>query len=120
MEQKTIVIIESPYAGDIEENLAYVRACMSDCFDRGEVPFASHALYTQPGVLDDTKPEERKLGIEAGYAFWDCASLICFYNDFGWSPGMDNAFMRAILLEKDIQIRSIYANTKDVKLDSPK
>ena len=23
-----IVIIESPYAGDIEENLRYVRACM--------------------------------------------------------------------------------------------
>lgn len=40
-----LVIIESPYAGDIALNLRYVRATMEDCIHRGEAPFASHALY---------------------------------------------------------------------------
>ena len=53
-----LVLLESPYAGDIEANLSYARACMRDCFERGEAPFASHLLYTQMGVLDDTIPAE--------------------------------------------------------------
>jgi hypothetical protein len=85
------VVIESPYAGDVERNLHYLRACMRDCLRRGEAPYASHALYTQPGVLDDQKPEERKLGIEAGYAWWDAADMIVFYADLGWSRGMSAA-----------------------------
>lgn len=40
-----LVVIESPYAGDVERNLRYVRAAMRDCLLRGEAPFASHALY---------------------------------------------------------------------------
>jgi hypothetical protein len=60
------VLIESPYAGDVERNEKYARACMRDCFERGEAPFASHLLYTQPGVLDDTLHHERALGIDAG------------------------------------------------------
>lgn len=49
------VIVESPYAGDIERNMRYLRACLADCLRRGEAPFASHAIYTQPGVLDDSE-----------------------------------------------------------------
>ena len=40
------VIVESPYAGDIDKNVRYVRACMRDCLLKGESPYASHALYT--------------------------------------------------------------------------
>lgn len=83
------VIIESPYAGDVERNLRYLRACMADCLARGEAPFASHGLYTQPGVLDDTKPEERKLGIEAGFAWRGAADATVVYTDLGGSRGMD-------------------------------
>jgi hypothetical protein len=64
-----LVVIESPYGRNvdgtvatpetIERNVRYLRACMADCLRRDEAPIASHALYTQPGVLDDTKPEER-------------------------------------------------------------
>ena len=64
-----LVIIESPYAGNVPLNLLYLRACMRDCLSRGEAPFASHALYTQPGVLDDGDPAERAHGIEAGFAW---------------------------------------------------
>ena len=82
------VIVESPFAGDIETNLRYVRACMRDCLLRGEAPYASHALYTQAGVLRDDLPDERKRGIEAGFAWRSAAELTAFYVDLGWSHGM--------------------------------
>ena len=81
-----IVMIESPYAGDVEKNLRYLRAALHDCLIRGEAPFASHGLYTQ--VLDDTNPEERKHGIEAGFAFREVSDYTVVYNDLGISPGM--------------------------------
>lgn len=40
-----LVLLESPYAGYVERNLAYARACARDCLLRGEAPFASHLLY---------------------------------------------------------------------------
>lgn len=87
-----LVIIESPYAPSnghtVEHNLKYLRAAMHDCLMRGEAPYASHALYTQPGVLDDTKPDKRKHGIEAGFA-WRCvADVTIVYADLGITNGM--------------------------------
>src|SRR3990167_4164627 len=86
-----LVVIESPYAGDIDLNLRYLRACMKDCLMREEAPFASHALYTQPGVLDDNIMEERLLGIGAGFAWGDRADYVVFYVDLGESKGMEKA-----------------------------
>lgn len=74
----TFTIIESPYAPrpesigparafDLLRHLEYVRAAMADCFARGEIPLASHALYTQPGVLADDNAEQRKQGMDAGF-----------------------------------------------------
>lgn len=80
-----LVILESPFAGDVTANLAYARAAMRDSLLRGEAPIASHLLYTQPGVLDDNLPHERELGIAAGLAVADRA---VFYVDRGWSGGM--------------------------------
>ena len=89
-----LTIIESPYAGGVERNLAYVRECMRDSLKRGEAPYASHALYTQPGVLDDCVPHERRLGIQAGFAWWNVAHHVAFYVDHGWSTGMRVAWIR--------------------------
>lgn len=86
-----LVIIESPYAGDVEANVAYARDCMKDSILRGEAPIASHLLYTQPGVLDDEIPRERALGIDAGLAWRKVADLAVFYVDRGWSGGMESA-----------------------------
>ena len=83
-----LVVIESPYAGDVERNLIYARACMSDCLLRGEQPFASHLLYTQPGILSDHVPEERALGIEAGFAWGEHAKAVIVYTDLGITGGM--------------------------------
>jgi len=90
------VLIESPYAGDVENNIAYARKCMRDSLDRGEAPFASHLLYTQHGILDDYDPRERKLGIEAGLIWGACASLTAVYIDLGISDGMKLGIKRAI------------------------
>lgn len=84
----TPVILESPYAGDIEANLTYLRACMRDCLLRGEAPFASHGLYTQPGVLDDDLPHDRARGIRAGFAWRKLTAKTVVYTDRGISGGM--------------------------------
>lgn len=85
---RRVVVIESPYAGNVELNLAYARAAMRHCILGGETPIASHLLYPQKGVLDDLDPKERELGIAMGFQFWELADCICFYVDLGWSRGM--------------------------------
>jgi len=82
------VILESPFAGDVERNIKYARACVRDSLLRGEAPIASHLLYTQDGVLNDDIPEERQHGIDAGLAWKDDAELHVFYIDYGYSNGM--------------------------------
>lgn len=92
---KKVVIIESPFAGDIEKNLRYVRACLRDSILRGECPLASHALYTQPGVLRDDVPEERELGMGLGWHVMERADLVAVYTDLGWSSGMVRGYNAA-------------------------
>ena len=104
------VVLESPYAGDIERNVKYARECMADCLKRGEAPIASHLLYTQEGILDDSKPEERKLGIEAGLLWATEAEKAIFYVDCGISRGM--LFAKAFYDEMDMpyETRKLYAD----------
>lgn len=84
-----LVVLESPYAGDVEANLAYARACVADSLARGEAPIASHLLYTQPGILDDADPTERAKGIAAGHAWIGVAAKLVVYTDLGISRGME-------------------------------
>lgn len=108
-EKKTYVpvVIESPYAGDIEKNLRYLRACMRDCLLRGEAPYASHALYTQPGVLRDEVPEERQHGIEAGFAFRPLMKKTVVYEDLGYSRGMKYGIQHAQEIDHPIEYRRL-------------
>lgn len=102
-----LVLLESPYAGDIETNLTYARKCMHDCFKRGEAPYASHLLYTQEHVLDDNIPEERMLGIEAGLVWGAKADKTVVYTDLGISSGMEYGIQNAIKAGRKIEYRSI-------------
>lgn len=99
------VIIESPYAGDIERNIKYAKRCMWDSLNRGEAPFLSHLLY--PQVLDDTKPDERKMGIEAGFKWGKVADLTAVYVDYGITPGMGDGIIEAWKQGRDIAFREI-------------
>jgi hypothetical protein len=103
-----LVVIESPYAGDELRNIAYARRCMLDCLRRGEAPFASHLLYTQ--VLDDTTPEERKTGIEAGFAWGECADMRVVYCDYGISHGMKLGIEAGESFGQTIKYRTIGRN----------
>lgn len=109
------VVIESPYAGDIEQNLRYLRACMADSLSRGEAPFASHGLYTQPGVLDDSDPVERELGIKAGFAWRSAADATIVYTDLGITKGMQYGIDHAAESGRPIEYRELgrdwYAHT---------
>lgn len=109
-----LVIIESPFgtkpdgtrctAEEMAENQRYARACMLDSLRRGEAPFASHVLY--PLVLDDATPEERRMGMEAGFAWGAAAAFISsrlcntfpaaagVYIDRGVTPGMKEGIIR--------------------------
>lgn len=107
MPSPRLVILESPYAGDVERNVAYARAALADCLRRGEAPFASHLLYTQPGVLDDTITEERALGIEAGLAWGRVAEATVAYTDLGISRGMQAGIDRAIAEDRDVEWRTL-------------
>lgn len=86
--QGPLVIIESPFAGEVDKNVAYARQAVRDSLLRGEHPIASHLLYTQPGILNDDVPEERKRGIDAGLAWRRAAQKAVFYVGCGWSIGM--------------------------------
>ena len=85
------VVLESPYAGDIERNVEYARMCVRDSLSRGEAPIASHLLYTQAGILKDEVPEERQWGIDAGLAWKTVAEKHVFYIDYGYNRGMEYA-----------------------------
>jgi hypothetical protein len=104
------VTIESPYASDVGRNVKYAKRAVLDCLARGEAPYASHLFFTQEGILDDKIAEERKLGIEAGFAISDLTSKVVFYVDYGWSQGMISAYYRAIDNDKPFDIRTIGEN----------
>lgn len=101
------IVIESPFAGNVDLNLRYLRACMADCLKRDESPYASHGLYTQPGVLDDSKPIERELGIVAGFAWRDVADLTVVYTDLGVSKGMQYGINDAIRKGRAVEYRTL-------------
>lgn len=80
------VMIESPYAGDVEINEDYARRCLLDSLRRGEAPMAGHLLYTQ--VLNDGNESERALGIAAHIAWLRHSNRIAVYEDLGVTSGM--------------------------------
>lgn len=105
------VILESPYAGNWLQrwiNVRYARRCVRDALQRGESPIASHLLYTQKGVLDDTKATERQWGIDAGLAWKAVAEASVVYTDRGISSGMLYGIEAAKQAGLQIEYRKIH------------
>lgn len=105
--RKPLVIIESPYSGDVARNTDYARACLLDSLRRGEAPIASHLLHTQ--VLDDMRADERELGMEAGLAWYRVAEKCVVYEDFGMSRGMAEGMARARRHGVPVELRRLGA-----------
>lgn len=103
-----LVVIESPFAGDVEKNVRYAKACLLHSLRLGEAPIASHLLY--PQVLDDLVNVERAQGIMAGLAWAAKADFVAYYVDLGWSPGMLAAEAGHRAGGREGSIRTIYGN----------
>lgn len=112
---RRLVVIESPYGSrpdgsraapaEVRRNVEYLDAALLDSLRRGEQPFASHRLYT--GALRDANPQERRIGMEAGFAWGELAQARVFYVDQGWTPGMEEGRQEAIRLGQPIEIRRV-------------
>lgn len=103
----TPCIIESPYAGDVARNKAYLQRCILWCIAHGMTPYASHQMLTE--ALDDMSPEERELGLSAGWAMTEAligiGAKVLFFTDHGWSPGMNR--MRDRLDARGVPYRAV-------------
>jgi hypothetical protein len=107
------VVIESPYAGDVEANVDYARRCVRDSIALGDAPIASHLLFTQPGILDDGVEGERELGIAAGLAWYEVAEVCVVYTDRGVSRGMSRGIEAAQSAGVPVEYRSIESGAED-------
>ena len=105
---RPLVIIESPFAGEVERNKIYCKRCILDSLRRGEAPFASHALYTQ--VLEDTIEDERRLGMEAGFSLIRYSEYTVAYIDYGISSGMSEGIKIARDMGHVVEERKIGNN----------
>jgi len=112
------VIVESPYRtpdpSAFLRHLAYARAALRDCLARGEAPFASHLLYTQPQVMhaapswfDDGDNSLRQIGIDAGLAWGSVAEVCAVYGDLGVTVGMMQGVAAAEVAGIPIEWRSL-------------
>lgn len=110
------VIVESPFAGGFA-NVKYSREAIKDCLNRGESPFASHLLYTQKGVLNDTIPEERRRGIDAANGWLEVADYVAVYMDLGVTRGMLIGVMKASRINKPIHLRWLRENRPEEILE---
>lgn len=108
-----LVVLESPYAGDVDGNVSYARRALHDCLLRGEAPIASHLLLTQPSVLDDNDPAERAQGINAGHAWISVADAVVVYVDRGISSGMEAGINVAKFTGIPIEYRKLDQNIAD-------
>ncbi len=64
MRENKIVYIASPYAGEIEKNVAFAKKACRYAMEEGHTPIAVHLMY--PQFLDDGNPEERSKGLRMG------------------------------------------------------
>lgn len=118
------VVIESPLKGQVPtwcprwlapvferygrwKNKRYAMRCVLDSLSRGEAPYASHLFFDRPGMLDDSDDVQRRLGMEAGFAWGEAAELRAVYIDRGVSSGMQLGLQRAEQLGQAYEIRHI-------------
>lgn len=110
-----LVILESPYAGEVEANVAYARRAMRHALSIGEAPMVSHLLYTQ--VLDDNNAHDRQLGIAAGLAWRLAAQASVLYLDRGLSSGMKYGIKEVVKYGIPIEARWLDSPVHSSELD---
>lgn len=121
---KKFVYICSPCRGDYVKNIQKARAychVIMKCYP-DVIPIAPHTYFTQ--FLDDTKQNERSLGMEAGLALLDICDEIWVFGLNNPSEGMrvemDYAHKNGIPLRSGDFIKKIGVNDKVPELNEEK
>lgn len=95
-----LVYICSPLRGDVERNIRKANGYCRFAASKSAVPIAPHAMFT--GFLDDTIPEERKVGLAMGLELLGrCSEVWVFGEKF--SEGMKAEIKAAEELNIPIQ-----------------
>ena len=106
---RPIVYICSPFAGDIEKNVAAARTYSRFAVEQGYIPIAPHLLF--PQFLNDSDPKERELGLFFGNAIMSkCTEIWVFGNHI--SSGMEAEIKRAKW--KNYRLRYFTENLEEV------
>lgn len=112
------VILESPYASTATSsrwrNEEYGLECLKDSLHRGEAPFAAHLLYTRKGVLEDSDPDQRRMGMKAAREWYKISDAVVVYTDLGISPGMEVGIENAATEGVPVIFRRIYKEGDEV------
>ena len=114
----TLVILESPYGSPdpavVAANVEYLQRCIRhSILTCGESPYASHQMLT--AALDDCSPEEREVGIKAGFAWRTTATQTVVYLDRGLSRGMVFGIQDALKVGHPIVLRAFGEVTAEVR-----
>ena len=106
---RPIVYICSPFAGDIEKNVAAERAYSRFEVEQGYIPIAPHLLF--PQFLNDSDQKERELGLFFGNAIMSkCSEVWVFGSHI--SSGMEAEIKRAKW--KNYRLRYFTENLEEV------
>ena len=95
----SLIILESPYSGDIPTHVAYAQRAMHNSREKGEIVIIPHLLWTQHHLAPtyfvcdwDDKYEVKNGGREESLKqickLRKMADKIVFYMDYGMSSGM--------------------------------
>ena len=106
---RPIVYVCSPFAGDIERNIANARRYCRFAVDSGSIPLAPHLLF--PQFMDDADPKERELALFFGNAIMSKCSEVWVFGE-RISSGMASEIKRAKW--KNYCIRCFDSDCKEV------
>lgn len=90
------VYICSPYAGEVERNVALCRQYCRYAIEKKKCqPVASHLMY--PSLLDDSDPLQREMALAFGIALLrNCSEVWVFRGEDGVSKGMQREIDAAL------------------------
>lgn len=98
-----LTYICSPCRGDYEKNIIKAQEYCREAMNDGLLPLAPHVYFTQ--FVDDSNPEERKLGLRCGLQLLRYCQLIRVYG-CEVSAGMYDEIQLAGVLDIEIQVEA--------------
>lgn len=125
--RRTLVFVESPYSGDIDRHVRYLKLCKYDAWARGELGVASHDDMTQHPVCAawyvsdyDRKWDvyTRAQAIEGAQALRHTCAKTVIYTDLGMSTGMKYGIEYCKKHDIEVELRKLDIE-KVLSLEAP-